>query len=75
MSRAESTRDIPIPSESDLVNKSGMPAPKHTSLVPESMFWKMSLHLEMRQFFLLTMDRWSETSPWVTKDKKQPAKL
>lgn len=57
---------IPTLSESYLVNKSGILAPKDASLVPESMFWKMSLDLEMRQFFANNEQiKRSETSPWV----------
>jgi hypothetical protein len=43
-----------ILSESYLVNKSGTLAPKDTALVPASLFWKMSLDLEMPRFFLWT---------------------
>lgn len=47
-------QDIPILPKSYLVNKSGTLAPKDASLVPESMFWKMSLDLNMPWFFLRT---------------------
>lgn len=55
--KEDAFQGIPILSESYLVNKSEILAPKDGSLEPESMFWKMSLELEMCQFFLLTVDK------------------